>query len=89
MVYISTYVNVLDHIFSRLSVPAALKYVNSNRTGYEASNDDLNGDMESMSESTATEFVWKDRETHDNLSALPASGGIQYFQKLKVCEMSV
>jgi len=37
-----------DHIFSRLNMPGALNDVNSNRTGYEASNDDLNDDMKSV-----------------------------------------
>jgi len=37
-----------DHIFSRLNVPGALNDINSNRTGYEASSDDLNDDMESV-----------------------------------------
>jgi hypothetical protein len=76
-----------DHIFSRLNVPGALNHINSNRTGYEASNDDLNDDMESM---WKEEPVWthchriclKDWETHDNLSALPASGRTRYFQNL-------
>jgi hypothetical protein len=87
MVYISIYVNALwPHIFS-FECACALNNINSNRTGCEASNDDLNDDMEStrvrerkhLSERTATEIVCKDWETRDNLSALPPSARIRYF----------